>query len=102
MNSRERLEMALNHQEPDYIPSDLGATVLTSISHVTYRKLRRLLNLPEIDVRISDIFQQIVVVDDDVRDLFKVDVRDVAPRSSATFKIEVKDDMPDYNYFYDE
>ena len=32
MNSRERLQMALNHQEPDFIPTDLGATVLTSIN----------------------------------------------------------------------
>lgn len=102
MNSRERLEMALNHQEPDRIPSDLGATVLTSINHVAYRKLRAFLGLPEVDVRLSDLVQQIVVVDDDVRDRFQVDVRDVAPRSSATFKIEIKDDMQDYTYFYDE
>lgn len=102
MNSRERLEMTLNHQEPDYVPSDLGATVLTSISQFSYGKLRKALGLPKVDARLSDLVQQIVVVDDDVRDIFKVDVRDVAPRSSGTFRIEIKDDMPDYKYFYDE
>ncbi len=102
MNSRERLEMALNHQEPDYIPSDLGATVLTSINTASYRRLRKLLGLPAVELRLSDLVQQIVVVDDDVRDRFKVDVRDVAPRSSATFRIEIKDDMDRYTYFYDE
>lgn len=49
-----------------------------------------------------DIFQQVVAVDEDMRSLLKVDVRDVAPRSSATFQIEIKSDMTDYTYFYDE
>ena len=48
-----------------------------------------------------DIFQQIVAVDDDMRERLKVDVRDVAPRSSAAFRIEIKE-MPGYTYFYDE
>jgi uroporphyrinogen decarboxylase len=102
MNSRERLHMTLDHQEPDYVPSDLGGTVLSSISHDLYRRLRVHLGLPELEVRISDIIQQIAVVDDDVRDLFRVDVRDVAPRSSANFNIGIRDDMPDYTYFHDE
>lgn len=101
MNSRERLQMALNHKEPDRIPFDLGATVLTSIHWKSYNALRKHLGMPAVEPRIVDIFQQIVVVDDDMRERLKVDVRDVAPRSSATFKIEVKE-MPGYTYFYDE
>lgn len=31
MNSRQRLQLALEHKEADRIPFDLGATVLTSI-----------------------------------------------------------------------
>jgi uroporphyrinogen decarboxylase len=102
MNSRERLEAALNHQEPDRVPSDLGGTVLSSINHDVYRKLRTHLGLPKVEVRMADIVQQIAVVDDDVRGVFKVDVRDVAPRSSASFNIGIRDDMPGYTYFYDE
>lgn len=102
MNSRQRLEVALDHKEPDRIPSDLGGTVLSSINYNLYRRLRKHLGLPEIDVRVADIIQQIAVVDDDVRRVFSVDVRDVAPRSSASFNIGIKDDMPDYTYFYDE
>jgi uroporphyrinogen decarboxylase len=101
MNSRERLQLALDHQEADRVPFDLGATVLTSIHHKSYRALRQYLNLPEVEPRIVDIFQQIVTVDDDMRTRLKVDVRDVAPRSSATFRIELKE-MPGYSYFYDE
>jgi uroporphyrinogen decarboxylase len=101
MNSRERLRLALNHQEADKVPFDLGATVLTSIHHKSYVRLREILGLPAVEPRIVDIFQQIVIVDDDARERLKVDVRDVAPRSSATFKIELKD-MGEYTYFYDE
>jgi uroporphyrinogen decarboxylase len=101
MNSRERLNLALNHQEPDRVPFDLGATVLTSIHHKSYSALRQYLKLPAVQPRIVDIFQQIVAVDEDVRERLKVDVRDVAPRSSAAFHIEIKD-MGDYTYFYDE
>ena len=101
MNSRQRLQLALNHQEADRVPFDLGATVLTSIHHKSYRDLRGKLGLPPVEPRIVDIFQQIVTVDDDARQRLKVDVRDVAPRSSATFKIDLKQ-MPGYSYFYDE
>lgn len=101
MNSRERLNLALNHQESDRVPFDLGATVLTSIHHKSYAALRKHLGLPEVEPQIVDIFQQIVTVDDDLRDRLKVDVRDVAPRSSATFRIDIKE-MDRYTYFYDE
>lgn len=101
MNSRQRLQLALNHQEADRVPFDLGATVLTSIHHKSYSALREYLGMPKVEPRIVDIFQQIVAVDDDLRERLKVDVRDVAPRSSATFKIELKH-MPGYSYFYDE
>jgi uroporphyrinogen decarboxylase len=101
MNSRERVQLALAHSEPDRVPFDLGATVLTSIHHKSYRALREYLGMPPVEPRIVDIFQQIVAVDDDMRDRLKVDVRDVAPRSSAAFRIEIKE-MPRYTYFYDE
>jgi len=101
MNSRERVQMALNHKEPDRVPFDLGGSVLTSIHVQAYRRLRRYLGLADIEPRISDIFQQIVQVDDDVLDRLGVDVKNVAPRSSATFQIDIRD-MGEYTYFYDE
>jgi len=50
---------------------------------------------------IIDILQQIAQVEDDVLDRLGVDVKNISPRSSATFQIEVKDGG-DYTYFYDE
>ena len=40
MNSRERVVTALNHEEPDRLPIDLGGTVVTSIAKSTYANLR--------------------------------------------------------------
>jgi uroporphyrinogen decarboxylase len=103
MNSRERGKLALEHKESDRIPFDLGGTVLTSINVHSYKRLREYLGLPEVDIQVMDIFQQIVTVDDDVREKLDCDVRNVAPRSSATFNIEINEtDMPGYRFFHDE
>ena len=103
MNSRQRTKMALEHREPDRVPFDLGGTVLTSINVHAYRRLREYLGLPEKEIRVMDVFQQIAEVDDDVRAKLGCDVRNVAPRSSATFQIDVNTtDMPGYNFFHDE
>lgn len=95
--------MALNHQEPDRIPFDLGGTVLTSINIHAYRQLRQYLGLPEKEIEVMDVFQQMAVVDEDVRQILGVDVRNVAPRSSATHQIVINESgMPGYNFFHDE
>ncbi len=39
MTPRERVLAALNHQQPDRIPIDLGATRNTSINRYAYRQL---------------------------------------------------------------
>jgi uroporphyrinogen decarboxylase len=103
MNSRERVEMALNHQEADRIPCDLGGTVMSSLNVVAYRNLRAHLGLPPVDIRVADIVQQLVYVDDDVRNQFGVDVSGVNPgTSAASDRVVIKDDMPRYRHFYDE
>ncbi|HEY3344152.1 MAG TPA: uroporphyrinogen decarboxylase family protein [Anaerolineaceae bacterium] len=103
MNSRERVEMALNHQEADRVPCDLGGTVMSSLNVVAYRNLRAHLGLPEVNIRVADTVQQLVYVDDDVRDQFGVDVRGINPGSSAaTSRIVIQEDQPNYRYFTDE
>ena len=103
MNSRERVLTALNHKEPDRVPYDMGGTVVTGIQAKAYRRLRRYLGLPEKEVIIIDMLQQLALVDDDVMERLGVDVRNISPRSTASFKIELHE-TPDkqYRYFYDE
>jgi uroporphyrinogen decarboxylase len=101
MNSRERVLSSLRHQEPDRVPFDLGGTVVTGIHSIAYQRLREYLGLPFKEPHIVDVFQQIVQVDEDVMDRLGIDVKNVAPRSSGTYKIEVQD-MGEYTSFSDE
>jgi uroporphyrinogen decarboxylase len=43
MSSRERVRKALNHEETDRPPADLGSTCNTSITKIAYRNLRKYL-----------------------------------------------------------
>lgn len=84
MNHRERVITALNHEEPDRVPIDLGGTCVTSIAATTYGALRRQLGLPEKEIRISEIVQQVAWVDDDVMEVLGVDVIPVWPNGGSS------------------
>jgi len=101
MNSRERVLTALNHQEPDRVPFDMGGTVVTGIHYRAYEALRAYLGLPQREPKIIDMIQLLAQVDEDVMERLGVDVRNISPRSSASHEIEIGD-MGEYTFFYDE
>jgi uroporphyrinogen decarboxylase len=73
MNSRERVLAALNHQQPDRVPVDLGGHRSSGIAAIAYARLRDYLSLPKRPIRVYDMVQQLAIVDDDVLDCFGVD-----------------------------
>ena len=73
MRPRERVLAALNHQETDRVPLDLGGHRSSGIAAIAYAKLRKYLGLPSRPIRIYDIIQQLAVIDEDVLDRFAVD-----------------------------
>ena len=77
--SRRRVETALHHQESDRVPYDLGGTILSGIHHRAYRRLRRHLGLPEVEVEIEDPIQQLARVHEDVKQRLRVDVYGLNP-----------------------
>ena len=77
--SRRRVEASLSHQEPDRVPYDLGGTILTGIHEKAYRRLRRHLGLPEVEIEIEDPVQQLGRVHEDVKERLKVDVYGINP-----------------------
>ncbi len=101
MNSRERVLAALNHAEPDRVPFDMGGTVVTGIHHKAYQALRAYLGLPYRAPKIIDMIQQLAQVDDDVMECLGVDMKNISPRSSASFNIGVEE-MGEYTRFFDE
>lgn len=74
MTSRERVIKALNHQRPDRVPLDLGATSQTGISASTLYKLRKALGLEEKPITMNEPFQILGMVEEDVIQKLGVDL----------------------------
>jgi uroporphyrinogen decarboxylase len=85
MNARERVLLALNHKEPDRIPVDLGATIVSSITRRAYTDLKQYLGMPLEEVAMLDHVQQLPYVDEALMERFGVDFRLVQlPAATAT------------------
>lgn len=65
MNSRERVITALNHQQPDRVPFDLGATAITGIHGLALHRLREAKKLPHKVIKFHEIFQQLGLIEPD-------------------------------------
>nr|MDD6336571.1 methyltransferase [bacterium] len=74
MTSRTRLQMALEHRQPDRAPLDLSATMLTGMHAQTLYRLRRLMGLEDRPITIIEPFQMLGRVDEDLMQALGVDV----------------------------
>jgi uroporphyrinogen decarboxylase len=88
MESRERASLALNHQEADRVPLDLGGTGLTTIHIDAYQSLRRHLDLLPTKVGIMAMAEQLAIVDQDLAERLQTDFRLVMPRPASGFRYE--------------
>jgi uroporphyrinogen decarboxylase len=73
LTPKERVLMALAHQQPDRAPLDLGGAFVTTINVAAYRNLRQHLGLAD-EWQLLREQTQSVVVDEDVRRMLGVDV----------------------------
>ncbi|HHV94503.1 MAG TPA: methyltransferase [Firmicutes bacterium] len=75
MTSRERVNLALNHKEPDRIPLDLGATSVTGMHVTTVYKLRQALGLdePGTPVKVVEPYQMLGEIKPDLMEALGVD-----------------------------
>jgi len=89
VNSRERVARALNHEEPDRVPIDLGATIVTSIAREPYLELRRRLGMPREALAMLDYVQQLPYLDEALLRRFDVDFRMVQLPSATAPGVEV-------------
>jgi hypothetical protein len=100
MNARERIAKALNHQEPDRVPLDIGATAVTGISVSVLSRLRLALGLddPGDRVKIAEPYQMLGEVTDDLREALGIDTTGLVGRTNL-FGFENRDwkpwNMPD-------
>jgi uroporphyrinogen decarboxylase len=77
--SYERVKTVLEHKEADRVPFDLGGTTATGINIKCLKKLRNYLGLQEKELKLFGVSPQTGVVDDDLIEKLKIDVRDVSP-----------------------
>jgi uroporphyrinogen-III decarboxylase len=79
MNSRERVFSALNHQEPDRVPIDLGGSLVSGIMAGALVRLREHLGMDHSAVRVYDCFQMLGEVTSDLVEKFQLDMLPVEP-----------------------
>ena len=73
MTSRERVLTALNHQQPDMVPIDLGAHRSSGIAAIAYAKLKNALGISSGDIYVYDMVQQLAIVEPEVLDAVGAD-----------------------------
>lgn len=77
MTSRERVMASINHQEPDGVAVDLGATPSSGISAIAYHNLKQHLGLNQGHTRVYDVVQQLAQPEDELLDLYRIDAIDI-------------------------
>ena len=63
MTSREQVLAAINHQQPDKVPVDMGATPSSGISAIAYSNLVKHIVRSDLPVLIYDVVQQLAQPD---------------------------------------
>jgi len=86
MISRERVICALNHEQVDRIPIDLGSHMSSGISMFAYWNLREYLGLSTNNIWIPDMVQGLAYVDVDILERFHCDCILLEPPFRETIK----------------
>lgn len=82
MTSKERLVASLNHQQPDRIPMDFGATSVTGMHVTAVAALRDYYGLEKQPVKVHEPYQMLGWIEDDLAAAIGVDTAGVIPRST--------------------
>lgn len=83
MKSRERVQAALEHRQPDRVPVDLGSTAVTGIHAAAVHRLRQAVTGDTAwRVKVIDPYQMLGEVDEELRGLLGIDVTGLMPRTN--------------------
>ena len=83
----------MNHSQPDAVPFDLGATAVTGIHVTCVAALRDYYGLEKRPVKIHEPYQMLGWVDEDLKQVLKLDLEGVIPRNTM-FGFPVEDWKP--------
>jgi len=83
MTSRERLQAALEHRNPDKVCVDFGAGSVTGMgAGAVYRLRLALLKNPDYRVKVTEPYQMLGEIDEELRQTLGIDVVGVHPRKT--------------------
>ena len=99
MTSRERVRMALNHEQPDRVPIDLGG-FQTGIHLKAYKALLDHLGLQE-KIQTLDPVQQLAIPSETILKRFHVDIRYVTAHGPDGFNGEIELNVRDGRRWHD-
>jgi len=76
MNSRQRVQKALRHEQPDHVPLDLGASAVTGMHVSSVYQLRQALELdpPRTPVKVTEPYQMLGEIGPDLIEALGIDV----------------------------
>jgi hypothetical protein len=82
MQSRKRVQDALNHKQPDKIPIDFGATAVSGMHVSCVAALRDYYGLEKSLVKVSDPYQMLGLVEEDLMECIGIDFVPAASRNN--------------------
>ena len=83
MNSRTRLQMALDHRQPDRVPVDFGGSAVTGIHVAAVHRLRQaVIGDKQYRVKVVEPYQMLGEVDSELRAALGIDVVPLTPRKT--------------------
>jgi len=82
MNSKQRILASINHQQPDRIAVDFGATPVTGIHVLAIERLRKHYGLEYKPIKVTEPYQMLGEIDADLMDILGIDVIGISPANN--------------------
>lgn len=82
MNSKERFQATLHHKKADTITVDFGATAVTGIHVLAIERLRAWYGLERRPVKVTEPYQMLGALDEDLQEVLGTDIEGLAPRNN--------------------
>ena len=99
MTSKERVLTTLNHQQPDRVAVDFGATPVTGIHVLAIENLRRHFGMELKPIRVLEPYQMLGEIDDELMEILGVDVIGLSP-SDNMFGIKNHGELKEFETFW--
>jgi hypothetical protein len=99
MNSKERVLTSINHQQPDKVAVDFGATPVTGIHVLAIENLRKHYGLEQKPVRVIEPYQMLGEIEDDLMEILGIDVIGLSPGNNM-FGIKNYGELKEFKTFW--